>query len=434
LNLKEVLKKVKYQIIKIFGSGSTGSIFKNMSILASGSIISKLIGFASYPIITRIYSPADFGVLAVFSSTIFILLPFSTLRYSFAIPLPKNDILAFNLLSTGFIIAIVLGSLLALFFVISGNFIFNLLNIVEISEYWWLLILAIMGAALYELLTNWASRKLKFGAIAKTGVWRSSISVIIQIVLGLTGYKSMGLVIGETAHKMGGGISLLRIFIKDILKNISTLSIKYQFFLLKYYKNFPLFNMPSDLLLVFTSKVPILYFAYQFGPDYSGQLGLALMIISVPLQLFGKTASLAYYAEIARIGIREKKQVFAVTKSVLYKLIIFNLFTFIILLFSPSTFSFAFGSKWIQAGEFTRILSIYLLLEFITTPLTKLFLLYNKQSKYLKTSIYRTGLVISSFYISYSLSYDPYQTLSIYTVFMCVHFFLLSYQIYKIIK
>ena len=43
----------------------SGSIFRNMAMLASGSAGAKAIGALSVPVITRIYLPEHFGVLAV---------------------------------------------------------------------------------------------------------------------------------------------------------------------------------------------------------------------------------------------------------------------------------------------------------------------------------------------------------------------------------
>ena len=406
----------------------------NMGILASGSVISKLIGFGAYPIITRIYSPSDFGVYAVYSSAIFILLPFATLRYSIAIPLPKNDILAFNILAMVFGIVVVFCGFLSLFFLMGGKVVFELFNIPEITEYWWLLVLGIMGAAIYDLFTDWATRRVKFVPVAKTDIWRSTISVITQIILGLMGYKQIGLLFGDTAHKLGGSIYLVKSFYRDIIDNIKSISKKHIAFLYRYYRNLPLFYMPSDFLLVFSSKIPVLFFAYQFGAENSGQLGLSMMIVSIPMRLIGNTTAKAYYAEIAKIGTKRKDQLFNTTKSAVKKLLIVSLLTFLLLLFSPTLFKYIFGVQWVQAGEFTRILSVYILIEFITTPLINIFNVYNEQSKLLKTSVIRSILVIVAFAVAVFFSYDVYGTLYIYTIFMCFHFLNLGYQLYRIVK
>src|SRR5690625_6445541 len=122
----------------------------------------------TYQVISRLYSPQDFGVLSFFASLIAIIVPFATLRYSVTIPLPKNDGLAFNLvvLSAGLVLGISI--LLGLFFITAGDAIFGFLNMAEIADYWWLLILGVGGEAFYELFSNWATRKRNFAPLAKS--------------------------------------------------------------------------------------------------------------------------------------------------------------------------------------------------------------------------------------------------------------------------
>ncbi len=78
-------------------NSSVASIFRNMTMLASGTVAAKAIGVLTVPVITRLYLPEHFGVLAVFTAITALLVPFGTLRYSMAIPLPKQDGLATNL-------------------------------------------------------------------------------------------------------------------------------------------------------------------------------------------------------------------------------------------------------------------------------------------------------------------------------------------------
>lgn len=92
---------------RLFG-GTSGGVFRGMMTLALGSSIGRVIGIASIPVLTRLYSPADFGVLAVFTALVAILAPLVTLRYALALPLPRHDGVAMNLLvlSTGLMLGL----------------------------------------------------------------------------------------------------------------------------------------------------------------------------------------------------------------------------------------------------------------------------------------------------------------------------------------
>src|SRR5690625_6821617 len=90
-----------------------------MLILLMGSGFSKLIGVAVIPILTRVYSPEEYGVMAVYVSFVAILSPMLTLRYIQAIPLPKKNLAAMHLV---FIAFLLIGIFSVLLFVVFGLF------------------------------------------------------------------------------------------------------------------------------------------------------------------------------------------------------------------------------------------------------------------------------------------------------------------------
>ncbi len=78
-----------------------------MVTLASGTAIAQLMLVLATPLLTRLYTPADYGTLAVYSSTLTVLLVLASLRYESAIPLPEDEdvagsVLALTLLVLGF--------------------------------------------------------------------------------------------------------------------------------------------------------------------------------------------------------------------------------------------------------------------------------------------------------------------------------------------
>ena len=64
---------------------------KNVLTLVTGTTIAQSIPIAISPILTRIYTPEDFGVLALFISITTILGTIANGRYELAIVLPKRD-------------------------------------------------------------------------------------------------------------------------------------------------------------------------------------------------------------------------------------------------------------------------------------------------------------------------------------------------------
>ena len=84
-----------------------GGFARNVLTLASGTAVAQLLLALAVPVLARLYTPAEYGVLAVYSSTLTVLVVAASLRYETAIPLPREEFAAASLL------ALTLGILLA---------------------------------------------------------------------------------------------------------------------------------------------------------------------------------------------------------------------------------------------------------------------------------------------------------------------------------
>src|SRR4051812_24674759 len=74
-----------------------GTFVRGVGAIAAGTAGGQLLVLASAPILSRQYQPAAFGALAVFLATALILTSIGSLRYEIAIPLPREDRVAADL-------------------------------------------------------------------------------------------------------------------------------------------------------------------------------------------------------------------------------------------------------------------------------------------------------------------------------------------------
>jgi len=414
---------------------SVGAIFRNMAMLASGTAVARAIGALSIPVITRIYLPEHFGVLAVFTSLTALLVPFGTLRYSMALPLPKRDGTALNLAVLCVSSLLIVSLLVTLVFWLTAPYLLELLSMQQLLPFWWLLPLAIAGTGLYELLSHWAVRDKAFKPLARTKIWQAVIGAITKIGLGLLGLKPLGLLIGQVFTQAGGVFSLFKNFFgkfRSTWRHVSRTRIR---FLIRRYADFPKYRLPSQFLLVFSTKAPLLYFAWHFGADITGQLGLALMVMALPINLFGQTTGKAYYGEIAKIGRKNPDKIYEITKNVTKKLFLISVPPFLVLLFGgPWLFQFIFGEVWREAGVFASMLAVYLLTQFVSSPLVNAMTVFEKQLMFLIINLVRLCGLIIIFGISYSLLLSPEATVLIYSIGLSIHYIFTAYLVFRIIK
>src|SRR5690554_2329394 len=165
--------------------------------LVTGTAIGQLIAILALPVLTRLYGPESFAVLAVYVSTLSLLTVIACFRLEIAIPLPKSDRVAAALcvLAIGSVLLFTLLSSLAVIFLPN---IFNALTNNKISQFLWLIPMGVFAVGMYNALQYWSTRNKKFGLISKTRVTQSISGTSIKLGAGyLFGGWTAGLVFGQ---------------------------------------------------------------------------------------------------------------------------------------------------------------------------------------------------------------------------------------------
>lgn len=416
---------------KAFG-GSASNVFKGMKTLAIGSGAAKIIGIAAIPVLTRLYSPEDFGVLAIFTAITTMLAPVITLRYVLALPLPRHDGLAFNLLMLSVGLMLVICFFVNILLWKFGEFILPIFSMEVLIPFWWLISLGLLATVSYEMLSLWATRKRNYRAISRTKIWQSVLGSSTKIVLGVVGLNPLGILIGQILKQGGGVGSLFRIFNEDFKRNWRYLRWSRVRKLAWLYRGFPVYRVPSQLLLVFTQQAPMLFSAIVFNAEVTGQLSLALMVLVLPLNLIGSSVGKALYAESASLGIKQAKKIYQIAKDVQKKLLIISIPIGIFLfIFGEIIFKLAFGAAWEQAGEFVSILSFYVVFQFTSSPLMQLMNILSNQSAFLLINIVRATLVAITFYLAYMFKLSPWEFVVSYSVLMTGFYIYMSFYIMR---
>ena len=415
---------------------STKNIFQNITKLAFGEGLGRIISFAVAPLLTRIYSPDDMGVLAVYTSLIAMVVPFSTCRYSLAIPVCKSEKTAVNLMMSCF--TILLAGTLLLFFLleIAGYDLLEFLNMKILWQYWYLLPVGFLCHGLYEICSQYSIRKKTLTALAKATVIQKITGSLFKIGLGLLSFKPVGLLIGDLMTQTGGLTVLLRSYWSDLRANIHSISCSRMSYALKRYWKFPFYRVPSQILLAAAGSLPVMYFAYQFDTKVTGQIGIARTMLSIPVTFIGHSVGKAYFAEIARLGNNKTEEIYTLTVSIVKKLFLVSLLPFLlVILLGPWIFETVFGSQWYDSGIYARLFAIYLIFQFIYSPISEgVFNVFEKQSSvfYLESS--RFVIIISTLLMAYVLSLNPIDTILIYSVGLALQYVISLMVVYKILK
>lgn len=414
----------KRTVAKLWVTGDASSkVFKGMATLAVGNGLARIVGLASIPILTRIYAPEHFGALSVFTALLLILTPLLTLRYELAVPLPRGDGAAMTLMAISICLVAVMTLLLAVLLWLMGPALLKLASAEALIPYVWILLVALLSAGLYEVLLIWAVRRRAYPAIARTQLQQSAVGSIAKIALGLLGLKPLGLLAGQALGAGAGTMTLIRLFRKDVRAYWRHITPKRAWCVLRYYRSFPIYRLPSQLLQLFASQAPLLLTAALYDAQTTGQLGLAMMTLALPMNLLGHSTSKAYYAEIATIGRKRPDAIRRVTYSVIKRLLLLALApTLLLLFFGAPLFGLVFGTQWSLAGELASVLALYLLFQFMHAPVSHLLSVFEGQRLHLMLNLQRTALTLAAFAAGYVFDLPINTVIVLYAIFLSAHY------------
>ena len=272
--------------------------------------------------------------------------------------------------------------------------------------------------------------------MSKSKILQKSIGSAVQIGLGMASFGSLGLIIGSIFSEAGGLSLFARSFKKDICCNYRFVRWSRMKVILGKFVNYPVYRLPAQFLLSLSGKMPLLYFAWKFGAGMAGQVGLATTMLSIPITLLGSSVGKAFYAEVSGMGSSKRIEILYLTRKVIQKLFCISLIpTILIVLFAPILFELFFGTDWVQAGVFARILAIYLITQFVYSPISEgLFNILKRQSIVLCLKIIRILIISMAFGACYYWELSPIATLLLYSIGMAANYVVATLVIINAVK
>ncbi len=347
---------------------------KNVLTLMTGTAIAQIIPIVISPVLTRIFSPEEFGVFAVYTSVVFIVASFSCGKYELAIMLPKEEKSSFNLTVLSIIICSVV-TIISLFpFVIFHSEIATLLQSEAVGDYLYFAPISIFLVGCYQALFYYNSRKKFYKQISISKVSQASSMAGVNIVAGATFGGAGSLIFGQIIGQIMGVVSLLRqktISSSNLKKDINIKEIMY---IGKLYKKFPLvFSFSYGLNTLAGNLTPFILTA-SFDVRYAGYFLIVQKAIVSPINIIAKSIGNVFFQKASQQ--KDCRKLYLIVSIGLFSLGLLP--TVILLLFSDTLFAFFFGEAWRPAGEIAQILIIMFFLSFATIPVSQFSTIHQK--------------------------------------------------------
>ena len=360
-----------------------GAAARQVMTLVTGTGLAQLIPLAVSPLLTRLYTPQDFGVFALYASLLAVLAVLGSARYELALMLPKDDTDALALVALA--MAIVLATSAA---VLAAVLLFQAglarwLDSPALGPWLFLVPVSMLLTGLVNTLTVWANRTSRYRQISISRVLQSASAAAVAVALGWGlsrgSQAGVGLVLGAVVGQALAGASLAWPFWRRWgarLQGVGWQPMRAQALR---FREFPAINMPHALLDALQGSAVVALIAALFGPTLLGFHALAQRVVRTPMATLGSAVAQVFQKRAAD-ALHAGGDTRRLVDAVLRRLGAVAVAVLPLLWFAPELFAFVFGAAWREAGVYAQILTPWLLLNFMLSPLSQLPLLLGRQA------------------------------------------------------
>lgn len=350
--------------------------------LVSGTGLAQVITLLAAPILTRLYAPEAFGVAALFASITGILGVLACMRYELAIVLPDNDQEAANLLAVSLMITVIMAGLTIPIIGYSGDQILVWVNMPELAPYLWLIPLVVLVHGVFTALNYWNTRTKHFTRLAITRVTSQFAGTGTSLGLGIAGYASGGSLIAASLSGQAVATTVLggQIWRDNGRSILSYITWCKMWAGMKRHHKFPLFSSWGALINTASWQLPALMLGAFFSPAIVGFYSLGFRLIQMPLSLIGGAISQVFFQRGAEA--HSSGDLGRLVEGLFNRMLIIGLLpSMILMVIGADLFAFVFGAEWREAGVFTQILAPWALVWFLSSPLSTVYAIQERQKE-----------------------------------------------------
>ena len=401
----------KGHLVELLGS----DYIRGIALLSGGQATAALIPIFSAPVLGRIYSPADYVLLAIFISVSQLFVVVASLQYRHAIIAEKSDRRALTALglciSLNAIIASVVLLAVVSFFLIKREL------FTVFQNGWWLLFLplSVLVNSFMLAVSTYANRLERYKIMTSIQIVAALLSVVVPIWLGLLGWGGNGLMTALMISQIAAAALYVSWLFADIGSNKRRIA-SYRELKISALRNrrFPFFTLPGVLLSSMSMQVPIFALTFLGAETALGAFNRARSLVSMPSTLMGEAVGQGFRARASR-QYRETGTCRTLMVKSMLGMSLLGFFPFgVLFVWGEPVIALYLGPEWKIAGTIATILAPMLYLRFISAPFGAVFQFTGRQKLAFKLNVVFSILIISS--VSYCL-YIGVDALGVITAF-----------------
>jgi O-antigen/teichoic acid export membrane protein len=413
LNISFFKHRVLPRIIQLLSS----PFGKSTIILTTGTFIAQIIGILVTPILSRIYKPEDYGIVALFAAFVAMCSTVITFRYETRVLLPKTDSEAKKLVTLVFWLSIIFGLFLTCLFIIIPPSFIEMIGLKGISSWLIAAVGASVATAHVTVVTNWFNRNAQYKRIAGLRILQAISVSIFGIIAGLLSIKN-GLLYSQLLALFFIFLIFIYYGYKSLERNSSLADL---IEVAKIHKRGPIYLLPTAILDVVTLQIPFFLISFWFSNTMTGNYRMAYSLLLLPSSLIGSAVSQVFFQRFSEIwpNALAGRRLLIKTWKILFFIGITPML--IVIFFAKPIFTMALGESWADAGKIASILAPMVFGSLIHSPTSSTLTVmgHEKLGFYIALTIliYRP----LSFYIGFVYN-NFYLGIALFTIFEIVHY------------
>lgn len=349
---------------------------RGIIITGGGVGVSQVLMLIATPFLTRLYSPEDFGLLAILTGVVSILTVLSSFRYAQALPIAESDTERNHILvlCNGITVGMAFIIVAVILIYDSGSEVGA--NKSLFADVMWLIPIGFIAVGLQNSHRMLYLARKRFPMVALSQIFKTITTIGIQLSLFSLG--GLGIALGFVT---GFGVSafiLVAPALGEFYKESPAVSWQGIRRVAHRHRNFPLYSSWSGVINNISQYLPYFILPIYFGPATAGFFLLANRMVFSPISLVVRATAdvfIPYAADARKNG----------TLGDLTAKLVKNMATLtaipvvILVTISPQIFQRVFGEAWELSGILAQILAVSVFFNVIGNPLTRLFSILERQ-------------------------------------------------------
>ncbi len=393
-----------------------GGFAYNVSLLAGSTAVGQVVGVLAAPLLSRLYTPDDFGALGVFTSVFMLLNVVSSLRYEYAINLADDDEAA-QVLGVTLALVIVSSLILLAVALTLAQPVADWLNAPALGPYLWLMPLSLLGAGVYTAFNYWALRRASFGALGRTRITQSLTGTLVPLAVGALAQGPFGLLLGHAVAQSAGSTTLARLSWRQNSAALRGINRRGMARAARRYGRLALLTSASALVNTAGAQVPRLLLSGLYGTAVTGWFTFSQRIFAIPIGIVGVSVGQVFLSSAARLARENPPELRRFFFKTARRLFLLGLLPAgVLMVVGAPLFAFVFGPQWETAGAYTQILAPAFLIQFVVSSLSQVMFVIRRANLQLAWDVLRLFSVGGVFAAAAAFNLDDPQGVLLYAL------------------